>query len=72
MWQAIDRPMDHVLREVTDFGFGKSATVSARIGENRWLVLSESISHADPECVDWQRMIGELFAGDLTQVVEAQ
>jgi hypothetical protein len=61
---------DAVLREVTDFGLGKLATVSTNIGGNRWLVLSEPITHADFERVEWSRMIGEMFAGG--NVVEAQ
>lgn len=66
MWQAAD----HVLREVTDFGHGKLATVSTQIAANRWLVFAESIDHTDHALVDWSRMISELYAnGD---VVEAQ
>lgn len=71
MWQPISSDNNAgVLREVTDFGMGKMATVSTCIGGNRYLVLSEQITHVDPELVDWPRMIGELFSsGD---VVEAQ
>ena len=61
---------DHVLREVTDFGLGKLATVSTCIGNGRYLVLSEQIDHADPKRVDWSRMICELYEGG--DVVEAQ
>lgn len=68
VWQPLDQ--DRVLREVTDFGLGKLATVSTCIGGNRYLVLTEQITHTDPEAVDWGRMIGELFAGG--DVVEAQ
>lgn len=69
MWRAL--PEDEaVLREVTDFGLGKLATVSTCLGGNRYLVLSEQITHTDPAAVDWSRMIGEMYAtGDL---VEAQ
>lgn len=68
MWAV--RPSQHILREVTDFGLGKIATVSTRLDERMWLVLSERISHNDPELVDWNRMIDELFADG--QIVEAQ
>jgi hypothetical protein len=72
MFQAIERTesITPVLREVTDFGLGKLATVSTRISETRWLVLAEQIDHTDHERVDWSRMIQDLYAsGD---VVEAQ
>lgn len=68
MFVALENP--HVLREVTDFGLGKFATVSTKIGDNLWLVLSERILHADPERVEWPRLIDELFSDG--EVVEAQ
>lgn len=68
MWQAVEP--SSVLREVTDFGLGKLATVSTCIGGNRYLVLTEQITHTDPNAVDWSRMIGEMFEGG--DVVEAQ
>lgn len=74
MWQSVDAQSHAVnsivLRELTDFGHGKLATVSTQIAVNRWLVLSESIDHTDHTRVDWGRMTSELYAsGD---VVEAQ
>lgn len=67
VWQSSP---ENVLREVTDFGMGKLATVSTCIGQGRYLILSEQISHTDPTQVDWSRMISELYSGG--NVVEAQ
>lgn len=68
MWAV--QPSQHILREVTDFGLGKIATVSTKLEGGMWLVLSERIGHSDPNLVEWDRMIDELFQSG--EVVDAQ